>query len=51
MDINFTSMFGKNLKENNYSASPKKDKKVTDIPESPKSECTLSCNLDKWTCF
>ena len=47
MDINFTSMFGKNLKENNYSASPKKDKKVTDTPESPKSECTLSCNLDQ----
>ena len=37
MDINFTSMLGKNLKDNSYSASPKKGKKVTDIPESPKS--------------
>ena len=37
MDINFTSMFGENLKDNNYRASPKKGKKVTDIPESPKS--------------
>ena len=37
MDINFTSILGKNLKDNNYSASPKKGKKVTDIPESPKS--------------
>ena len=36
MDINFTSMLDNNLKDNNYSASPKKGKK-TDIPDSPKS--------------
>ena len=40
MDINFTSILGKNLKDSNYSASPKKGKKVTDVPESPKSWCT-----------
>ena len=36
MDINFTSMFGKNMKDNNYSASPKKDKKSNWYPWKPK---------------
>ena len=42
MDINFTSMLDNNLKDNNYSASPKKGKKNW-YPWKPK------ILMHKWT--